>query len=49
MKLVNDKQVSGVTNDYEEGAMSLTVVPEPRRGNIDRIWVPAWAVKGIEI
>jgi hypothetical protein len=49
VKLVNDKQVSGVTSDYEEGAMALTVVPEPRRGNIDRIWVPAWAVKGIEI
>lgn len=49
VKLVNDKQVSGLTADYEEGAMALTVVPDPRRGNIDRIWVPAWAVKGIEI
>lgn len=49
VKLVNDRQVSGLSPDYEEGANALTVVPNPRRGNIDRIWVPAWAVKAIEL
>lgn len=47
--LINDKRVSGVTNDYEEGGDALTIVPAPRRGNIDRIWIPASAVKAIEM
>jgi hypothetical protein len=46
--LVNDKKVVGVTLDYQEGGDSLTMVPEPKRGNIDRIWIPACAVKAIE-
>ncbi|MEQ8278654.1 MAG: hypothetical protein RMA76_29150 [Deltaproteobacteria bacterium] len=49
VKLVNDRQVSGMSPDYQEGADALTVVPNPRRGNIDHIWVPAWAVKAIEL
>lgn len=47
--LINDKRVSGLTNDYQEGGDALTIVPEPRRGNIDRIWIPATAVKAIEM
>ncbi len=49
VKLVNDRQVSGLSPDYREGADALTIVPNPRRGNIDHIWVPAWAVKAIEL
>lgn len=49
VKLINDRQVSGLSPDYREGADALTVVPTPRRGNIDHIWVPAWAVKAIEL
>lgn len=49
VKLVNDRQLTGVSPDYVEGAPALTVVPNPRRGNIDHIWVPAWAVKEIEL
>lgn len=49
VRLVNDRQVSGVTPDYQEGATALTILPEPRRGNVDRIWIPARAVKAIEL
>ncbi len=49
VRLVNDKQVTGRTADYQEGAIALTVVPEPRRGSIDFIWVPAWSVKAIRL
>ncbi len=45
--LVNDRKVSGRSADYAQGAASLTLVPDPRRGNIDRIWLPATAVKEI--
>ncbi len=45
--LVNERKVSGRSSDYAEGATSLTLVPDPRRGNIDRIWLPATAVKEI--
>jgi hypothetical protein len=47
--LINDKRVTGTTQDYEEGGSALTLVPDPRRGNIDRIWIPASAVKAIEV
>ena len=47
--LINDKRVVGLTNDYREGGDALTLVPDPRRGNIDRIWIPASAVKAIEM
>jgi hypothetical protein len=47
--LINDKRLAGLTPDYQEGGESLTIIPEPRRGNIDRIWVPASAVKAIEM
>ena len=49
VRLVNDREISGVTPDYREGAMALTVVPSPRQRNIDRVWIPAWAVKAIEM
>ena len=49
VRLVNDREVMGVTPDYEAGAMALTVIPEPRHGNVDRVWIPAWAVKAIEM
>lgn len=49
VKLTNDRQVTGLSPDYTEGGDSLTLVPNPRRGSIDRIWVPAWAVKSIEL
>ena len=48
IKLVNGRQVSGHSPDYAPGATALTLIPEPRRGNLDRIWVPAWAVRGID-
>ena len=47
--LINDKRVVGLTQDYEEGGSSLTLIPDPRRGNIDKIWIPASAVKAIEL
>lgn len=47
--LINEKRVTGMTQDYQEGGDSLTLVPDPRRGNIDRIWIPASAVKAIEV
>lgn len=49
VKLNNERQISGVSKDYSEGGDSLTVVPSPRRGNLDHIWIPAWAVKAIEL
>ena len=49
VKLVNERQVAGISPDYDEGGAALTLVPEPRRGSIDHIWVPAWAVKSIEL
>jgi uncharacterized protein DUF6982 len=49
VKLVNDRQVAGLTEDYQEGGDALTVMPEQRRGNVDRIWIPAWAVKEIQL
>ncbi len=47
--LINDKRVVGLTDDYREGGEALTLVPDPRRGNIDRIWIPASAVKALEL
>lgn len=49
VRLVNDRQVAGLTEDYQEGGDSLTLVPEQRRGNVDRVWIPAWAVKEIHL
>lgn len=49
VRLVNDRQVVGITRDYREGGDSLTISPEQRRGNVDRIWIPAWAVKEIQL
>jgi hypothetical protein len=49
VRLVNDRQVAGLTEDYAEGGDSLTLTPEQRRGNVDRVWIPAWAVKEIHL
>lgn len=49
VRLVNDREIVGVTPDYEPGGMALTVVPVPRHGSVDRVWIPAWAVKAIEM
>lgn len=49
VKLTNDRDVSGISTDYAEGGDALTIVPNPRRGSVDRIWVPARAVKGITL
>ncbi|MCK6547854.1 hypothetical protein L6R52_18525 [Myxococcota bacterium] len=49
VRLVNDRQVTGVTEDYQEGGDSLTIAPEQKRGNVHRIWIPAWAVKEIHL
>lgn len=49
VKLVNDRQVVGHTDDYAEGADALTVVPEKRASNVDYVWIPAWSVKEIQI
>lgn len=48
VQLTNGRHVRGCSPDYTAGAAALTLVPEPRRGNIDYIWVPAWAVQGID-
>jgi hypothetical protein len=47
--LANDRQIAGYTPDYVEGGAALTVIPEPRRPNLDRVWIPAWAVKAIDL
>lgn len=49
VKLINDRQVRGVSPDYSAGAESLILIPTPKRGSVDYIWVPARAVKGIEL
>ncbi len=45
--LVNDRTVRGLTPDYEKGNKTMTLIPDPRPGPIDRIWIPAWAVRKI--
>jgi hypothetical protein len=47
VKLVNDRELTGVSPDYAPGVVAITLLPHDRRGNTDRIWVPAWAVKEI--
>ena len=47
VKLVNDRDVVGVSPDYAPGVQSMFVHPEDRRGAVERIWVPAWSVKEI--
>jgi hypothetical protein len=49
VQLANDRQIAGYTPDYVEGGAALTVIPEPRRPNLDRVWIPAWAVKAIDL
>ncbi len=49
VKLSNDRDVSGVSPDYAEGADALTIVPNLRRGSVDHIWIPAAAVKSIQL
>jgi hypothetical protein len=49
VKLSNDRDVSGISPDYAEGADSLMIVPNPRRGSVDHIWIPAGAVKSIQL
>jgi hypothetical protein len=49
IKLSNDREIIGLSSDYEPGASALTLVPDERRGNVDRIWIPAWSVKAIEL
>lgn len=49
VKLVNDRDVRGISPDYSEGGDALTIVPTPKRGSVDRIWIPAGAVKSIEL
>jgi hypothetical protein len=49
IRLANDKEIIGLSPDYEPGASALTLVPDERRGNVDRIWIPAWSVKAIEL
>ena len=47
--LVNDRKVEGVTPDYQTGGRALTVVPDHQHPSLDRVWIPAWAVKAIEM
>ncbi len=49
VKLVNERDVRGISPDYSEGGDALTIVPTPKRGSVDRIWIPAGAVKAIEL
>ena len=47
VKLANDRELLGASPDYAPGVQAMTLIPDDRRGNVDRIWVPAWAVKEI--
>jgi hypothetical protein len=39
----------GVSPDYAPGVTAMTLIPDDRRGNVERIWVPAWSVKAIQL
>ena len=46
--LINGRGLSGCSPDYAPGAAALTLVLDPRRPNVDSVWIPAWAVRGID-
>ena len=49
LTLSNERKLSGMSPDYKAGGRSLTVIPDIRRSGIDRVWIPAWSVKTIEL
>ena len=49
VQLINDRRIGGLSPDYAPGVSSMKLVPDPRRGNIDYIWIPASSVKEIQL
>lgn len=47
--LSNDQRLTGFSPDYAPGVAFMRVVPDPRPHNIDYVWIPAWAVKGVQL
>jgi hypothetical protein len=47
--LVNDRRVTGFSPDYAPNGSALTIVPERDRGGVDRVWVPGWSAKAIQV
>ncbi|MBX2813663.1 MAG: hypothetical protein KTR25_17735 [Myxococcales bacterium] len=45
--LINNQHLEGYSNDYRPNGTSLTIVPDKNHKDVDRVWVPAWAVKSI--
>ncbi|MGF1510682.1 MAG: hypothetical protein ACFB9M_14405 [Myxococcota bacterium] len=45
--LTNDRQLNGRSFDYREGVSAFILCPEPRRGNVDQVWIPDHAVKQV--
>ena len=45
--LINDKRLEGFSRDYRPNGIALTIVPRIDRSGVDRVWVPAWAVRSI--
>ena len=45
--LINDRELGGVSPDYAPGVAAMHIVPNDQRGQVQYIWVPAWAVKAI--
>jgi hypothetical protein len=46
VKLLNHKELRGMSPDYAQGAAAMTLIPDDRR-NVDRVWIPAWSVAEI--
>lgn len=46
--MINGRQLRGRSSDYVPGGATLTLVLDPPHQKIDHVWVPAWAVRGID-
>lgn len=49
LTLLDERRIAGYSPDYRAGAESITVVPAVAKGGVDRVWVPASAVKAIAV
>lgn len=47
--LTNGQRLTGFSPDYAPGVAAMNVIPDPRPHNIDFIWIPAWAVQGVQL
>lgn len=47
--LSNGQRLTGFSPDYAPGVTWMNVIPDPRPHNIDYIWIPAWAVQGVQL